>query len=123
MLPDMAELGHYMAGIGKPVDTTVSDNVLTVTVRKEFDAGNIHQDWAQSVQVMHPGPFAGVVFDLSQCGLVSSTFFAGLIQLHQHYAALGMPRLVIRHPDQRVSRNLKALRLDVLFKIEPRPTA
>ena len=119
----MAELGHTMSGIGKPVDTAVTDGILTVTVRKEFDAGNIHQDWAQSVQVMHPGPFTGVVFDLSQCGLVSSTFFAGLIQLHQHYTAQGVPPLTIRHPDPRVARNLKALRLDSLFKIEPRPAA
>ena len=67
----------------RAVDTIVLGGILIVTVRKEFDAGNVHQDWAQSVQVMRPGPYPQVIFDLSQCGLVSSTFFAGLIQLHQ----------------------------------------
>lgn len=110
-------------GTTRAVDTIVVDDVLTVTVRKEFDAGNIHQDWAQSVQIMRPGPYAKVVFDLSLCGLVSSTFFAGLIQLHQHYTGQGVPPLTIHHPDPRVARNLKALRMESLFKIEPRPAA
>lgn len=119
----MAESGRAPPSPNRAVDTVVVDGVLTITVRKDFDAGNIHQDWAQSVQIMHPGPYTKVVFDLAQCGLVSSTFFAGLIQLHQHYTGQEVPPPTIHHPDPRVARNLKALRLESLFKIEPRPTA
>lgn len=119
----MAESDNPTSISTRAITTALAGGVLTVTVRKDFDAGNIHQDWAQSVQVMHPGPYTQVVFDLSQCGLVSSTFFAGLIQLHQHYTAQGVPPLTIRHPDSRVARNLRALRLESLFTIELRPTA
>lgn len=104
----------------RAVDTNVVGNELLITVRKEFDAGNVHQDWAQSVQVMHPGAFERIVFDLSACGLLSSTFFAGLMQLYTHYSATGKPVMVLRHPDPRVVRNLKALRLDKFFTVEPR---
>lgn len=119
----MADPGNSPPGPPRAVDTSVVNDILLITVRKEFDAGNIHQDWAQSVQVMHPGPYTSVVFNLAQCGLVSSTFFAGLIQLHLHYSGLGMAQLVVQHPDSRVIRNLKALRMDSLFNIVPRPTA
>ena len=104
----------------RPVDTLVVDDVLRITVRKEFDSGNVHQDWAQSVQVMRPGPYARVVVDCSQCGLLSSTFFAGIMQLQQHYGAQGMPKLVLEKPDPRLVKNMQILRLATYFEIVPR---
>lgn len=95
--------------------------MLLVTIRKEFDFGNLHQDWAVSVVSQAPGPFSEVVLDLAQCGLVSSTFFAGLLQLRAHYCTKGAAPLLLRHPDPRVLRNLSVMRLDALFRIEPRP--
>ncbi|MCK6490189.1 MAG: STAS domain-containing protein [Planctomycetes bacterium] len=95
--------------------------VLLVTIRREFDFGNLHQDWAVSVVSQAPGPFVEVTLDLSQCGLVSSTFFAGLLQLRGHYCPKGSSPLRLRHPDPRVLRNLAIMRLDSLFCIEPRP--
>ncbi|MEK7415815.1 MAG: hypothetical protein AAB263_21115 [Planctomycetota bacterium] len=100
--------------------STVEGDVLTITLRKEFDSGNIHQDWAQSIQVMHVGPYAKVVFDLSQCGSLSSTFFAGLFQLHVFYSAKGMPPIVLSKPDTRMVRNLQALRLTEFFTLDQR---
>jgi anti-anti-sigma regulatory factor len=93
---------------------------LVVTIRKEFDFGQLHQDWAQSITVQSPGPYPQVRIDLSRCGMVSSTFFAGLIQLHQVYNAKGTTPLVLVKPDLRLVRNLAMLRFDKLFTIEPR---
>jgi len=102
------------------IGTSVADGELTVLVHKEFDSGNVHQDWAQSVQVMHPGPFTKVVVDCSECGLLSSTFFAGIMQLHQYYTGIGCPPLVLQRPDPRIVKNLTILRLNSFFTIIPR---
>lgn len=107
-------------GMIRAVDTAVADGALTITVHREFDSGNVHQDWAQQVQVLHPGPFARIVVDCSGCGLLSSTFFAGIMQLQQHYGAQGCPKLVLDRPDPRIVKNLSILRLASFFDIVPR---
>jgi len=93
---------------------------LTITIRKEFDFGSLHQDWAQSISAQYPGPFKQVRVDLSLCGLVSSTFFAGVVQLHHAFNPTGKTPLVLARPDPRLVRNLTMLRLDKLFVIESR---
>lgn len=93
---------------------------LTVVIRKEFDFGNLHQDWATFVLNEYPGHYQQVVIDLSLCGLVSSTFFAGLMQLHFHYTKKGAGKLVLDKPDPRVVRNLVVMRMDDFFEIRPR---
>ena len=100
--------------------TAVPGGALTIKVRKEFDFGSLHQDWAQSIVAQHPGPYREVRVDLSQCGLVSSTFFAGAVQLHHAYNPTGATPLVLVKPDPRLVRNLTMLRLDKLFVIESR---
>lgn len=110
-----------MADQGPPraFDTEIAAGRLVVRIRREFDFGNLHRDWAHNVVVSHPGPYTRVVLDMSLCGLVSSTFFAGLIQLHQHYVAkMGLPPLLLHRPDPRVLRNLEILHFDELFEVE-----
>ncbi len=104
----------------RAVDTVAKDGALTVIMRKEFDAGNVHQDWAQQIQILHPGPFATVTVDCSACGLLSSTFFAGIMQLQQYYGGLGAQPLVLFKPDPRIVKNLTILRLNSFFNIIPR---
>ena len=111
-IPDIPQL--------KPFDVTSKDNVLTITIRKEFDFGSLHQDWSHVIITMNPGPFAQVKLDMSLCGLVSSTFFAGLMQLHFHYNVDGAHPVELVHPDPRAVRNLQIMRMDGLFGIEPR---
>lgn len=101
----------------RAVDAALKDGVLTVTVRKDFDSGNVHQDWAQQVQLLHPGPFTKVVVDCAASGLLSSTFFAGIMQLQQYYGQLGCPKLVLNRPDARIVKNLQILRLHTFFDI------
>jgi hypothetical protein len=89
-------------------DALVHEGVLTVTVRKEFDAADLAQDWARKLAISYPGPFKQVMFNLSHCGLVSSTFFAGLLQLHQHFNSDGAhARIRLLFPDPRIVKNLK----------------
>jgi hypothetical protein len=107
----------------RAVDIQVDGSAMCVIVQREFDSGNLHQDWAHSVIALHPGPFKQVTVDAGLCGLLSSTFFAGLIHLHQYYVPRGSAPIILRHPDPRVVRNLKTLRLDRALVIEPRPAA
>ena len=104
----------------KPYETSVKDGSLTITIRKEFDFGALHQSWAHAIITLHPGPYSIVKLDMSQCGLVSSTFFAGLMQLHFHYNPEGKTPVELYHPDPRALRNLQIMRMDGLFGVEPR---
>lgn len=99
-------------------DVTREGDVLTVAIRREFDVGALSQDWALRLAKQWPGPFREVRIDLGDCGVVGSTFFAGLIQLHHAYPGAGGLRLV--RPDPRLVRNLVMLRLDTMFRVEPR---
>lgn len=104
----------------RPYDVSMVGTRLVITIRKEFDFGSLHQDWAHAIITLHPGPFATVQIEMSGCGLVSSTFLAGMMQLHFHYTDAGSQPLVISKPDPRVVRNLTIMRINTLFTIEPR---
>jgi hypothetical protein len=104
----------------KPYDVLSKDGQLTVTIRKEFDFGSLHQDWAHAILTLNPGPFEVVRIDMANCGLVSSTFFAGLMQLHFYYTGTGTRPLHLVKPDPRVVRNLGIMKMQTLFVIEGR---
>ena len=106
--------------VPRAFDVVRTGETLIVTIRKEFDFGNLHQDWAHAIVVQWPGPYREVHIDLGNCGLVSSTFFAGLIQLHHAYGAKGAQPLLLLKPDPRLVRNLTMLSLDKMFRIDPR---
>jgi anti-anti-sigma regulatory factor len=108
----------FDVSLSGPSPTT--GRVLTIAVRKEFDAAGLSAGWAPELLAAHPGPVEEVVIDMSQIGLVSSTFFAGIMHLHAHYSTHGAGRLVVRRPDPRAERNLRVMRLDQFFTIEPR---
>ena len=112
MIPDIPQL--------RPFDVVALNGLLTITIRKEFDFGSLHQDWAHTVITLHPGPYAHVRLDMALCGLVSSTFFAGVMQLHFHYTASGSAPITLDRPDPRVVRNLQAMRMQDFFVIVPR---
>jgi anti-anti-sigma regulatory factor len=102
----------------RPFTSSTKDGVLTIVIEREFDFGSLHQDWAVSILSTHSGPFTRVLIDMSQCGRVSSTFYAGLIQLHFAYNQSGNNPLTLVKPDPRMLTNLKILRLESYFKIE-----
>ncbi len=93
---------------------------LNITINKDFDFGQLHQDWAQSIVTMYPGPYSQVRVDLSHCNRVSSTFFAGLVHLNNTYKSSEGKKVVLVKPDPRLLHNLTMLRLNTLFAIEPR---
>lgn len=101
-------------------DLHAKDGVLTIVMHREFDRANTPQDWAIQVQVLHPGPFTQVVVDCSGCGLLSSSFFSGLMQLHRHYCAPVGRKLVLHRPDPRMLRNLEVMRLREFFEVVAR---
>jgi anti-anti-sigma regulatory factor len=100
--------------------SVIDGRILTIIIRKEFDAAGLTQGWATDIIRAHPGPVEEVIIDMSQIGLVSSTFFAGIMQLQAHYSTHGAGRLLLRRPDRRAERNLRVMRLDQFFTIESR---
>ncbi len=114
----------YILDMAEPTlrayDSLVEGNNLLVVIRKEFDFGNLHQDWAHQIIRQYPGPYATVRIDLSSIGLVSSTFFAGLLQFYFHYVEGKSSTLTLMKPDSRVIRNLAVMRMEKFFRIEPR---
>ena len=103
----------------RPFSSQVVGSVLTIVIEREFDIGSLHQDWAVSILSQHPGPFAKVRLDMTKCGRVSSTYYAGLMQLHFAYNVSGTTPIVLLNPDSRVIANLKILHLEAYFSIEP----
>lgn len=102
----------------RPFTAKAKDGVLTIVIEREFDFGSLHQDWAVSILTLNPGPFKEVRMDMSKCGRVSSTFYAGLMQLHFAYNASGAHPLILVKPDPRMVANLKILHLEGYFRVE-----
>jgi hypothetical protein len=102
----------------RPFTAKATDGVLTIVIEREFDFGSLHQDWAVSILSQHPGPFSQVRMDMSKCGRVSSTFYAGLMQLHFAYNASGQSPVTLVKPDPRMVTNLKILHLEPYFVVE-----
>lgn len=98
-------------------EAEVVGTTLQVAIRREFDSGQMTHDWAFRLLSAHPGPFREVRIDLSRCVRVSSTFFAGMVQLHAAYTSKGAKPLVLIKPDPATVKNLKVLHLDQLFFI------
>jgi hypothetical protein len=108
-IPDIPQL--------KPFEVLSKDKILTISICKEFDFGSLHQDWSYSIISMNPGPYEYVYLDMSMCGLMSSTFFAGLMQLHFHYTERGAQPLTLIKPDHRVVRNLALMHMSKMFVV------
>ncbi len=102
----------------RPFTASAKDGVLTIVIEREFDMGSLHQDWAVSILTMHPGPYTQVRMDMTKCGRVSSTFYAGLMQLHFAYNSSGAHPIVLVRPAAPMVANLKILHLQSYFVIE-----
>ena len=102
----------------RPFTSKAKDGVLNIVIEREFDFGCLHQDWAISILSLHPGPFTQVRMDMTKCGRVSSTFYAGLMQLHFAYNASGSSPITLVKPDPRMMTNLKILHLEPYFRVE-----
>jgi hypothetical protein len=97
----------------------VIDGTLVVTVGKNFDTAAQHLEWAAEVIARRPGPFTGVRLELGQAMRLSSVFFAGLMQLHDHYVLKGKAGpVILAGVDRRTRTNLQILRLDSHFAFE-----
>lgn len=101
-----------------PYTSKAKDGVLDIVIERGFDFGSLHQDWAISVLGQHPGPFTQVRVDMTRCGRISSTFYAGLMQLHFAYNANGSTPIKLVKPDPCMVTNLRLLRLESCFLVE-----
>jgi hypothetical protein len=95
----------------------VVNNKLHITIEKGFDFSSLHQGWAAMVMNKFAGPYEAIEIDMSKCGRVTSTFYAGIMQLNFSYQARGCPRIRLLQPDPRTLTNLKILHLDKQFDV------
>ena len=102
----------------KAYDVTVAGDQLIIVVGRDFDSASLQQDWASAITTMHPGPFTAVRVDLAMARRASSTFYAGLMQLHVHYAKGGTATPVtLVNAHRSIVANLDVLRLKRFFTI------
>jgi hypothetical protein len=100
--------------------SSVTGDTITISIHKDFDLGALKQNWASDISTRHPGPYAALRIDLSRCGLVSSTFFAGIVLLYYAFKAKGTTQFILVKPDSRLLRNMAMLKLNSLFSVEAR---
>jgi hypothetical protein len=102
----------------KAYDVTVAGDQLSIVVGRSFDSASLQQDWASAIIAMHPGPFTVVRVDLAKARRASSTFYAGLMQLHVHYAkGSAATPVALVNADRSIVANLDVLRLKRFFLI------
>ncbi len=109
-----------MVAAGLAYQLSVDDGVLRIVIHRDFDTGSLHQDWSTTIIQQSVGTYVSVVVDLSKTGLLSSTFFAGLVRLYQYFVVGKGATLVLHHPDPRTIRNLAILKMSDLFTVVPR---
>lgn len=105
----------------RPVDMEIRDGELHISVRREFDEGARNASWADTVIDACPGPYRQVVIDLHHRPMISSTFFAGSLQLREHYGKSG--RVVVRlvNVSDRIRRTLEMMGLHSVFEFARPP--
>lgn len=101
-------------------DLVVDDGVMTVTIRKNFDRETRSADWVGRIVLDHNEAYQRVVIDMGHCVIVSSSLYAGIIRMAQHYNPL-LPdgrKVALRQISQLVDRTLQTLRVHDLFEVE-----
>ncbi|HEY7086652.1 MAG TPA: STAS domain-containing protein [Tepidisphaeraceae bacterium] len=75
-----------------------------------------------ATRTLEISPDAVVVFDLSDCDYLDSTFIGCLLQLHQAYGKLAPPRYLVAAPEPRRKQLLGACAVDrILASIDTAP--
>ena len=90
------------------VKTDEAQRTLTLLFKPGTDE-QIYGNWAIGFNRTHPGNWLKVIVDITVCRLLNSTFYSGLVILHQDF-----PQAVIhlKGASQRTKQTLKILCLD-----------
>ncbi|MFW5830187.1 MAG: STAS domain-containing protein [Planctomycetota bacterium] len=96
---------------------TRMEGVLRIRIRGRFDHENKGQPWAGEIINAIDGKLERVEVDFTHCQIVSSTVFAGLIQLHQGFRDKATEGVHLVNVGNQVRRSLQMLRIDSMFTI------
>ena len=92
-------------------------NVLTVLVRKKFDAENKGRGWAKPIIAAHPEELGSLVIDFGTNSIISSSVYAGLIELYQAFGSRCKDGVQLVNCSEAIVRALKMLHIDTFFQI------
>jgi anti-anti-sigma regulatory factor len=102
----------------RTVDVEIQDGRLLLTPGRDFDENAQHVDWAQQIIRSSPGPFSAVIIDLGNRPMISSTFFAGMLQLIDHYQSDTLQRLELHGVSSRIVRTIEMMNMSDAFSIQ-----
>jgi hypothetical protein len=95
----------------------LDDDCLCILIRSRFDHENKGQPWAGEIITYYQQPLKRLEVDFIHCSIVSSTVFAGLIQLHQGFRDRCSDGIHLMNVGPQVQRSLQMLRIDSMFTI------
>jgi anti-anti-sigma regulatory factor len=99
------------------VDVEQRQGALLITLRKGFDANGNHEGWARSIVRACVGPYTSIQMDLRHLPQVSSTFFAGALQVLEAYACDGLRAVILLNVSDRIARTIDMLNLRDRFVV------
>lgn len=105
---------------GLSIDSDRTDQHLNVCLSGELDmhtAKRLRGEFAELIS-SHPG--VEVALDVSELTFTDSSGLSALIAVHKQTSAAG-GRLVIHHPNQRLTRMLAITGLDSVLLVQPYP--
>ncbi len=100
--------------------TITEDLVLQITLRSSFDSENKGRPWAGDIINAYNMPLLRIEVDFSHSKIVSSTVFAGLVQLYQGFQGKTTEGVHLLNVGTQVMRSLNMLKLDKIFTVKLR---
>ena len=92
-------------------------NSLVINIRKTFDHENKGRSWAKPIIECFPAPFASLIVDFGTNKIISSSVYAGLVELYQAFHQRCEDGFHLRNCSPAIERAIKMLHLDSFFTI------
>lgn len=107
-LPDPSRCGYSV---------TFEENNMIIQIRKTFDAENKGRGWARTIVNAFTVPLESVIIDFGRNEIISSTVYAGLIEIYQGFNNRCESGIHLRNCSEPITRALKMLHIDTFFTI------
>lgn len=98
-------------------EVSFEENNLVVKIRKRFDAENSGRSWAKPIIQAYPVPFTTLIIDFGTNQIISSSVYAGLIELYQSFHSRCEQGVHLRNCSEAIVRALKMLHIDSFFTV------
>lgn len=92
--------------------------VLVIRMRNQ-GSYSLEANWWTEILTRCPGPYQGLWIDLFGCSVVSSSFFAGALQLIDHYRNDQLTTISLLNASDRIVRLIDIMNLSGYFTVRP----